>query len=42
MAEWSIAADCKSADFGLRGFESLSAHTSTRPDKAGLAQCKHT
>ena len=24
MAEWSIAADCKSASFGIRGFESLS------------------
>ena len=27
MAEWSIATDCKSVAFGLRGFESLSAHT---------------
>lgn len=27
MAEWSIAADCKSADFGLRGFDSLSTHS---------------
>ena len=26
VAEWSNAADCKSADFGLRGFESLPAH----------------
>lgn len=26
MAEWSIAADCKSVAFGLRGFESLPTH----------------
>lgn len=26
MAERSIAVDCKSIAFGLRGFESLSAH----------------
>lgn len=26
MAEWSIAPRCKRGDFGLRGFESLSAH----------------
>ena len=26
VAEWSIAFDCKSNAFGLRGFESLPAH----------------
>ncbi len=26
MIEWSIIARCKRAAFGLRGFESLSAH----------------
>jgi nicotinic acid phosphoribosyltransferase len=26
VAEWSIATDCKSVDFGLRRFESFPAH----------------
>jgi hypothetical protein len=28
VAEWSIALGCKPSGFGLRGFESLSAHNS--------------
>ena len=38
MAERSIAADCKSADFGLRGFESLPAHRSLKARVAVVAQ----
>ncbi len=38
VAEWSIAADCKSADFGLRGFESLPAHKIELEEQAVVAQ----